>query len=244
MSASAKHVLVTGGAGYIGSHACKALARAGYLPVTYDNFVFGHEWAVKWGPLERGDILDRLRLDEVISAYRPAAVMHFAAFAYVGKSVTDPGKYYRNNVVGSLTLIEAMRDHGIDTMVFSSTCATYGIPDALPIREATPQRPINPYGMSKLMVEQMLRDFSGAHGINWTALRYFNAAGADPDNQVGETHDPETHLIPLVLDAAAGRRPDVKVFGTDYETAGWNLCPRLYPCLRSCRRSCPGAAAA
>ena len=221
------HVLVTGGAGYIGSHACKALARAGFVPVAYDNLVYGHRWAVKWGPLEEGDILDRQRLDAVIAAYQPSAIMHFAAFAYVGESVTDPGKYYRNNVAGSLTLLEAMRDHGLRDIVFSSTCATYGVPERLPISEATPQVPINPYGMSKLMVERMLQDFSGAHGIRWTALRYFNAAGADPDNQIGEVHDPETHLIPLVLDAAAGRRPSITIFGEDYETSD-GTCVRDY----------------
>lgn len=222
-----KNVLVTGGAGYIGSHACKALARAGYKPIVYDNLSFGHEWAVKWGPLERGDILDRTRLDEVIAKHRPAAVVHFAAFAYVGESVTDPGKYYRNNVVGSLTLLEAMRDANVGRIVFSSTCATYGIPDTLPIDENSPQRPINPYGASKLMVERVLADFGDAHGLTWTALRYFNAAGADLDGQIGEDHDPETHLIPLVLDAASGRRPHVTVFGTDYDTHD-GTCARDY----------------
>ncbi|MBX3526009.1 MAG: UDP-glucose 4-epimerase GalE [Rhodoblastus sp.] len=220
-------VLVTGGAGYIGSHACKALAQAGYLPVTYDSLVYGHEWAVKWGPLERGDILDRARLDQVVAQHRPVAIMHFAAFAYVGESVTDPGKYYRNNVMGSLTLLEASRDHGIDQFIFSSTCATYGIPDHLPITEDTPQRPINPYGASKLMVERMLLDFGVAHGLRSVSLRYFNAAGADLDNEIGETHDPETHLIPLVLDAATGRRPHVTIFGTDYDTPD-RTCVRDY----------------
>jgi UDP-arabinose 4-epimerase len=220
-------ILVTGGAGYIGSHACKALALAGYLPVTYDNLATGHEWAVKWGPLERGDILDRGRLNGVIASYRPSAIMHFAAFAYVGESVSDPGKYYRNNVAGSLTLLEAARDHGIDQIVFSSTCATYGIPDRLPITEDTPQGPINPYGASKLMVERMLVDFGAAHGLRSIALRYFNAAGADPANEIGEAHDPETHLIPLVLDAASGRRPNITVFGTDYETSD-GTCVRDY----------------
>lgn len=227
MDTSRRAVLVTGGAGYIGSHACKALSKAGYLPVTYDSLVYGHEWAVKWGPLERGDILDRSRLDQVIAQYSPTAIMHFAAFAYVGESVTDPGKYYRNNVVGSLTLIEAARDHGVNQFVFSSTCATYGIPDQLPIRENTPQHPINPYGASKLMVERMLTDFGAAHGLRSIALRYFNAAGADPEGEIGEAHDPETHLIPLVLDAASGRRPNVTVFGTDYDTAD-GTCVRDY----------------
>jgi UDP-arabinose 4-epimerase len=222
-----KAVLVTGGAGYIGSHACKALSRAGYFPVTYDNLVYGHERAVRWGPLEQGDILDRARLDEVMNRYKPEAVMHFAAFAYVGESVADPGKYYRNNLIGSLTLLEAMRDHGSRRFVFSSTCATYGNPDSLPIRENAPQTPINPYGASKLFVERMLKDFEAAHDIRSIALRYFNAAGADPDNEIGESHDPETHLIPLLLDAASGRRPDVKIFGTDYPTPD-GTCIRDY----------------
>jgi UDP-arabinose 4-epimerase len=193
----------------------------------YDSLVYGHEWAVKWGPLERGDILDRRRLDDVLCRYKPSAIMHFAAFAYVGESVADPGKYYRNNVAGSLTLLEAARDHGIGQFVFSSTCATYGIPDQLPIREDTPQRPINPYGASKLMVERMLTDFGVAHDLRTIALRYFNAAGADPEGQIGEVHDPETHLIPLVLDAASGRRPHVTVFGTDYDTTD-GTCVRDY----------------
>jgi UDP-arabinose 4-epimerase len=168
--------------------------------------------------LERGDILDRARLEEVVKRYRPDAVMHFAAFAYVGESVTNPGKYYRNNVLGSLTLLELMRELHIKNVVFSSSCATYGSPEKLPISEELVQCPVNPYGASKLMVERMLRDFETAHGLVWTALRYFNAAGADPDLEIGESHDPETHLIPLVLDATSGRRPHVTVFGTDYDT--------------------------
>jgi UDP-arabinose 4-epimerase len=224
---SKRFVIVIGGAGYIGSHACKALARAGYLPVIYDNLCYGHEWAVKWGPLERGDILDRVRLDEVLARYQPDAVLHFAALAYVSESVTDPGRYYRNNVAGSLNLLEAMRDLGIGKIVFSSTCATYGSPERLPISEEVPQRPINPYGASKLMVERMLADFENAHGLVWTALRYFNAAGADPDGEIGESHDPETHLIPLVLDAASGRRSHVTVLGTDYDTPD-GTCVRDY----------------
>ena len=211
-------ILVTGGAGYIGSHACKALFRSGYRPVVFDNLENGHEQAVKWGPLETGDILDRSRLDEVFRQYNPASVMHFAASAYVGESVTNPGKYYRNNVAGSINLLEAMRDHGVSQMIFSSSCATYGIPDRLPISENTPQQPVNPYGMSKLMVERILADFHTAHGLNWIALRYFNAAGADPDNEIGEDHTPETHLIPLVLEAAYGQREHVTIFGSDYDT--------------------------
>lgn len=222
-----RRVLVTGGAGYIGSHACKALSKAGYLPVTFDSLVYGHEWAVKWGPLERGDILDRARVDELLAQYRPIAIMHFAAFAYVGESVIDPGKYYRNNVAGSLNLLESARDHGVDKFIFSSTCATYGVPDRLPITEDTPQRPINPYGASKLMVERMLADFDAAHGLRSIALRYFNAAGADPDGEIGEWHEPETHLVPLVLDAASGRRPSVTVFGADYDTRD-GTCIRDY----------------
>ena len=220
-------VLVTGGAGYIGSHACKALAAHGYLPVTFDNLVYGHEEAVRWGPLERGDTADRERLDSVIARHRPAAVMHFAAFAYVGESVTDPGKYYRNNVAGTLSLLEAMRDHGLGRLVFSSTCATYGHPDQVPIVESCPQRPINPYGMSKLMVEAMLSDFDRAHGLRSIALRYFNAAGADPDGEIGECHDPETHLIPLALDSAAGKGGPLTIFGDDYDTPD-GTCVRDY----------------
>ena len=224
---SSPAVLVTGGAGYIGSHACKALARAGYLPVAYDNLCYGHGWAVKWGPLERGDILDRARVDEVISKYKPASIMHFAAFAYVGESVTHPGKYYHNNVAGTLNLLEAARDFGIGSFVFSSTCATYGIPAKLPITEVTPQIPINPYGASKLMVERMLADFDAAHRLRSISLRYFNAAGADPDNEIGEDHTPETHLIPLVLDAASGLRETITIFGTDYDTLD-GTCTRDY----------------
>ncbi|MCC7096492.1 MAG: UDP-glucose 4-epimerase GalE [Thermomonas sp.] len=220
-------VLVTGGAGYIGSHACKALAIAGFTPVAYDNLEHGHAEAVRWGPLEQGDLADRARLDAVIAQHKPVAAMHFAAYAYVGESVTNPGKYYRNNVGGSLNLLEALRDHGIDACVFSSTCATYGVPQHLPLTEDHPQKPINPYGASKLVVERMLADFDAAHGLRSMRLRYFNAAGADPDGETGEVHDPETHLIPLVLDAAAGTRPAITVFGTDYATPD-GTCIRDY----------------
>jgi UDP-arabinose 4-epimerase len=212
------NVLVTGGAGYVGSHACKALARHGLTPIVYDNLTHGHEDSVRWGPFERGDILDRARLDEVIASHRPAAIMHFAGFIAVGESVADPGKYYRNNVAGSLNLMEAARDQGIRHFVFSSTAAVYGIPEAVPIPENEPKRPINPYGESKWMVECMLRDFGAAHGLRSMSLRYFNAAGADLDGETGERHDPETHLIPLAIDAVAGSAPPLTVFGDDYDT--------------------------
>lgn len=220
-------VLVTGGAGYIGSHACKALAQAGYRPVVYDNLVSGHTWAVKWGPLERGDILDPVRLDEVFATHRPAAVLHFAAFAYVGESVSEPTKYYQNNVAGSLALVQAMLRHGVPDIVFSSSCATYGVPATTPIREDFPQHPINPYGATKLMVERILTDCRTAFGLRSIALRYFNAAGADPDGEIGESHDPETHLVPLVLDAAAGARAHIQVNGSDYDTPD-GTCIRDY----------------
>jgi UDP-arabinose 4-epimerase len=222
-----KPILVTGGAGYIGSHACKALARAGYTPIAFDNLVYGHRWSVQWGPLEEGDILDRGRLEEVLKKYKPSAVMHFAAYAYVGESVENPGKYYRNNVAGTVNLLEALRDNDIKKLIFSSTCATYGVPERNPIPEDHPQDPINPYGASKLMIERVLRDFDAAHGLRSISLRYFNAAGADPDAEIGEDHDPETHLIPLVLDAAAGIRPHITVFGDDYDTPD-GTCIRDY----------------
>lgn len=220
-------VLVTGGAGYIGSHTCKELAIAGYRPVVFDNLVFGHEWAVKWGPLEKGDTNDADRVLRVIDKHKPDAVMHFAAFAYVGESMSNPQKYYRNNVVGTLGVLDAMESSGIDKFIFSSTCATYGIPDGLTIPEDHPQNPINPYGRSKLMVEQILRDLDEASGLKSIALRYFNAAGADPDCEIGEDHDPETHLIPLVLDAALGRRPQIAILGSDYDTPD-GTCVRDY----------------
>ena len=199
----------------------------GYQPIAFDNLSSGHTWAAKWGPLERGDILDRTALDRVIEKYRPTACLHFAAFAYVGESVSNPGKYYRNNVAGSLTLLEALRDHGIDQFVLSSTCATYGIPDQVPIDETLPQTPINAYGASKLMVERMLADFYVAHQLRSVSLRYFNAAGADPDVEIGEDHDPETHLVPLVFDAAYGALEAITVFGDDYETPD-GTCVRDY----------------
>jgi len=220
-------ILVTGGAGYVGSHACKALADRGYRPVVFDNLVYGHEAAVKWGPLEVGDIADRARLNAVIAAHLPAAVMHFAAFTYVGESVADPGKYYRNNVAGTLSLLEAMRDHGIGKLVFSSTAATYGAPDAVPIREDAVKAPINPYGQSKWTAERMISDFSTAHGLRSAALRYFNAAGADPEGEIGECHEPESHLIPLAMQAVTGDGPPLTVFGDNYPTPD-GTCIRDY----------------
>ncbi len=211
-------VLVTGGAGYIGSHACKALARAGYVPVTYDSLVYGHAAAVRWGPFVEGDLADRDRLLATMREHSVSAVMHFAAFAYVGESVTKPDVYFRNNVVNAVNLLDATLAAGVKRIVFSSTCATYGTPEQVPIGEDTPQRPINPYGETKLMVERMLHWYGNAYGLKSCSLRYFNAAGADPDCEIGEDHDPETHLIPLVLDAALGRRPRVEIYGSDYET--------------------------
>jgi len=220
-------ILVTGGAGYVGSHACKALAAAGYTPVVYDNLGRGHRELVRWGPLEVGDLAHRARLDEVLARHRPEAVMHFAAFAYVGESVQDPALYYRNNVGGTLELVEAMRRAGIKALVFSSTCSTYGVPERMPITEDTPQRPINPYGATKLAIERMLADYDAAYGLRSASLRYFNAAGCDPDGEAGEVHDPETHLIPRVLMAATGELPHVDIFGTDYPTPD-GTCLRDY----------------
>jgi len=222
-----KTVIVTGGAGYIGSHICKALDKSGYIPVTYDNLSEGYETAVKWGPLEVGDVQDRGRLSEVMEKYQPVAVMHFAAFISAGESVEDPGKYYRNNVTGSLRLIESVAQHGIKYFIFSSTAAIYGMPVEVPITESHLQKPINPYGHSKLMVEQILRDYDYAHGLKSICLRYFNAAGADREGDTGEAHDPETHLIPLVLDAVSGKREHIMVYGADYETPD-GTCIRDY----------------
>lgn len=220
-------VLVAGGAGYIGSHTCKALAEAGHLPIVYDNLHTGHEWAVKWGPLERGDLNDPAALGAAMRRHRPEAVVDFAALAYVGDSMKEPTQYYRANVAGTIALLEAMRAHDIPSIVFSSTCATYGVPARMPIVETMTQDPINPYGRSKRMAEEILRDACAAHGLGAIALRYFNAAGADPDGQLGEEHDPEPHLIPLVLQTALGMRSSIAIFGTDYDTPD-GTCVRDY----------------
>jgi UDP-glucose 4-epimerase len=213
-----KNILVAGGAGYIGSHACKELFKQGYNPIVFDNLIYGHKDFVKWGEFFLGDLnnIDQIRL--VFERYKIDAVMHFAAFAYVGESVTNPKKYYQNNVVATLNLLNIMMEYNVGKFIFSSTCATYGNPEYLPIDETHPQNPINPYGMSKLMIENILKDYSTAYDFRFVSLRYFNASGCDIDGDIGEFHDPETHLIPLVLDAVLGKRDSIKVFGTDYDT--------------------------
>ncbi|MEY4983448.1 MAG: UDP-glucose 4-epimerase GalE [Pseudomonadota bacterium] len=223
----AEHVLVTGGAGYVGAHACKALARAGYVPVAFDNLSTGWEAQVRYGPLVQGDLMDRAAIDRALADWRPVAVMHFAALSLVGDSMRDPGRYWRVNVTGALNLIEATLAAGIRDFVFSSTCATYGDLDGVVIDEDTPQRPINAYGASKKAIEEMLAQFGTSHGLQSVIFRYFNVAGADPEGEVGERHDPETHLIPLMLDAVAGKRPALTVFGTDYPTRD-GTCVRDY----------------
>lgn len=210
--------LVTGGAGYIGSHVCKALSQRGILPVTYDNLCSGHGEAVQWGPLEIGDIRDRSRLAEVMELWRPDSIIHLAALIQVGESVADPLKYYDNNVYGSLCLLEEARAHDIQHMVFSSTAAVYGLPRTSPITEDFPLDPINPYGQTKLAMERMIRDYSTAYGLQYAILRYFNAAGADPEAEAGAAYRTDTHLIPLMMRAACGMIPDIKIFGTDYDT--------------------------
>ena len=223
-------ILVTGGAGYIGSHAVLALQQAGYEVVVLDNLVYGHRDIVDRVlkvELIEGDTNDRALLDNLFASRKISAVMHFAAYAYVGESVSEPAKYYQNNVVGTLTLVDAMRAAGIDKFVFSSTCATYGVPTTVPIPEDHPQNPINPYGMTKLMVEKILQDYSHAYNLRSVRFRYFNAAGADPEGRLGEDHNPETHLIPLVLLTALGKRESVSIFGTDYPTPD-GTCIRDY----------------
>ncbi|PMB44497.1 UDP-glucose 4-epimerase GalE [Fischerella thermalis CCMEE 5201] len=230
MSPGKPTILVTGGAGYIGSHAVLALLQAGYEVLILDNLVYGHRDLVEkvlQVELVVGDTSDRALLDQLFQSRDIAAVMHFSAYAYVGESVTDPAKYYRNNVVGTLTLLEAMLAASVNKFVFSSTCATYGVPQIIPIPENHPQNPINPYGATKLMVERILSDFGTAYGLKSVIFRYFNAAGADPNGKLGEDHNPETHLIPLVLQTALGKRESISVFGTDYATAD-GTCIRDY----------------
>ncbi|NNH67464.1 UDP-glucose 4-epimerase GalE [Rhizobium laguerreae] len=222
-----RYILVTGGAGFIGSHICKALSRAGMIPVTYDNLSTGHADSVRWGPLIRAELADAATLRRTLAEFSPDCVIHCGANAYVGESVDMPRKYYRNNVVGSLTLLEVCLDQDIERIVFSSSCATYGVPASLPIREESPQHPVNPYGRTKLIFEMALEDFAAAYGIRFAALRYFNAAGADPDGELAERHHPETHLIPRALLAAAGRLERLDIFGTDYATAD-GTCVRDY----------------
>jgi len=212
-------VLVAGGAGYIGSHACKALKAAGYLPVTLDNLATGYRQAVKWGPLFEADVRDRVAVREAVAAYGIKAAIHFAAFSLVGESVRNPAKYYDNNVGAGIVFAETLIDSGVEALVFSSTAATYGIPSVSPIPEDHATQPINPYGASKLAFEGALRWLGEAHpSFRWTALRYFNAAGADPDGEIGESHEPETHLIPNLCKAVVGTGPALTVFGQDYPT--------------------------
>lgn len=222
-----KKVLVVGGAGYIGSHNCLLLAEQGYEPIVFDNLSNGHEEFVRWGVLERGDIRDRDRLDEVFQKHKPDAVLHFAGLIEVGESIRNPVAFYETNVVGTLTLLSASIAAGVKAFVFSSTCATYGLPEKVPMDEAHPQVPINPYGRTKFIIEQAIKDFSAYAGLPAVILRYFNAAGADFEGRIGEWHTPETHAIPLAIDAALGRRPGFKVFGTDYDTRD-RTCVRDY----------------
>lgn len=213
-----KNILVVGGAGYIGSHTCKMLSQRGYNPIVFDNLIYGHREFIKWGDFILGDLSNIEQIRLVFEKYKIDAVMHFAAFAYVGESVEHPQKYYTNNVVATLNLLNVMLEFNVKNFIFSSTCATYGNPQYLPIDEAHPQIPINPYGVSKLMMESILKDYTKAYDFKFISLRYFNASGCDPDCEVGENHSPETHLIPLILDAALGKRENIKVFGSDYET--------------------------
>lgn len=209
-------ILVTGGAGYIGSQVCKTLAKAGFLPITYDNLSTGHAYAVKWGPFVQADLCDKDKLNETFQKFKPKAVMHFAASALVIESMADPGKYYRNNCYSSLSLLETMQANQVPYLVFSSTCAVYGQPKSVPLIETHPLNPINPYGKSKWMVEQMISDFEMAHGIKSAILRYFNIAGADLETEIGENHTPETHLIPSIIQSALGIKKEIVVYGTEY----------------------------
>ena len=222
-----KTILIAGGAGYIGSHTVKYLLKHDYNVIVLDNLVYGHREAVLTKNFEQVDLADKKAVEEVFKTYKIDAVIHFAAYAYVGESVVNPQKYYWNNVVNTLNLLDVMVENNVKNIVFSSTCATYGNPQYTPLDEKHPQFPINPYGKTKLMMEQIMADYETAYGLKYVALRYFNAAGADADNQLGESHDPETHLIPLVLRAIKGEIPKITVFGTDYETPD-GTCIRDY----------------
>ena len=221
------NILVTGGAGYIGSHCCKELRQRGYNPITFDNLVYGHKENVRWGDFYKGDLAYPDDINKCFEQYRVEAVIHFAAYAYVGESVTDPMKYYENNVRNTIHLLHASLAHDVRYFIFSSSCATYGIPESTPIDESHPLNPINPYGRTKKMIEEILKDCDDAYGLRYITLRYFNAAGADPDGEIGENHDPEIHLLPLVLDVAAGKGEDIKIFGNDYPTPD-GTCIRDY----------------
>jgi UDP-arabinose 4-epimerase len=217
-SSTGLKILVTGGAGYIGSHTCKALAAAGHDPIVLDNLSTGHRWAVKWGPLVVADIADRAQVANAVKEFDIDAVIHFAAHAYVGESIQQPQKYFNNNVTKTLALLDTLLEAGVFKFVFSSSCATYGLPQTSSINEDHPQNPISPYGASKLFAEKILYWYDKAHGMRHVNLRYFNAAGADPDGEIGEDHEPETHLVPLVIAAAQGVNRPVEIFGTDYQT--------------------------
>lgn len=224
---SPQHVLVAGGAGYIGSHVCKELSRRGYVPVVFDNLQYGHTDLVRWGDFILGDLGDPEQVRLAFSRYPISAVMHFAAYTFVGESVAEPDKYYNNNVTCTLNLLRTMHEYRVNRFIFSSSAAVYGEPKVMPIPEEHPQWPINPYGWTKFMVERIIEDFGRAYGLKSAALRYFNAAGADSDGETGERHDPETHLIPLVLQAAMGLRKNITVFGSDYDTPD-GTCVRDY----------------
>jgi UDP-glucose 4-epimerase len=219
-------ILITGGAGYIGSHANKLFSKT-YPTLVYDNLVYGHREFVKWGSFVEGDLSDSIKLESIFQKNQIDAVIHFAAYAYVGESVSDPAKYYNNNVVNTIKLLDCVRKYGCDKLVFSSSCTVYGIPESNPITEDMPKNPISPYGQTKHMIEMIIEDYARAYGLKYAVLRYFNAAGADPDGDIGEKHDPETHLIPLVLDVANGKRDSIKVFGSDYKTLD-GTCVRDY----------------
>jgi len=235
-------ILVTGGAGYIGSHTAKALSAAGFCPVVLDDLSRGHACAVKWGPFISADIADSLQVRRIIEKHNVKAVLHFAASAYVGESMTAPRKYFLNNVRNTLGFLEGVADSGVNQIVFSSTCATYGIPEGVSIAEEHPQRPVNPYGDSKLFVERVLHWYAQAYGLRFVTLRYFNAAGADPQGEIGEQHDPETHLIPRVIQAALGRVPEIEIFGNDYDTPDGTAVRDYVHVSEPCRCSCAGSA--